>query len=407
MRGEAKAIMWVAGVAVAAFVVGCAATQKAVEKSADEGVAWVPATAVSTPVVEKPAEPKKSAPRIQVALLLDTSGSMTGLIKQAQAQLWKIVNEYATMKKDGVPAEVEVALYQYGTPSLGVENGYIRMIVPLSRDLDKISQELFALTTSGGDEYCGQVIQKAVDELQWSGNSNDLKAIFIAGNEPFTQGQVDYHGSCKAAIAKGIVVHTIHCGDQQTGESTGWKDGATLADGSFLNINKDSVLVSFVAPQDKEIAKLGEELNKTYVAYGPKGDEGRKVQTEQDAKAAAVAPSVAAERVVTKASEQYRNDGWDLVDAVASNKVKIEEVKVEALPAAMQSMTVEQRKEHIAEQAGRRAAIQKQIAELNADRVKFVEEKERAAAAASGNTLGRAVNEAAATQAAKQGFSKE
>ena len=32
---------------------------------------------------------------IQMAILLDTSGSMDGLIEQAKAQLWKIVNELA------------------------------------------------------------------------------------------------------------------------------------------------------------------------------------------------------------------------------------------------------------------------------------------------------------------------
>jgi len=79
--------------------------------------------------------------------------------------------------------------------------------VPLTDDLDRISEALFALSTSGGDEYCGQVINEAITRLDWSKESNGYKAIFIAGNEPFTQGSVKYQESCKAAIERGIVVN--------------------------------------------------------------------------------------------------------------------------------------------------------------------------------------------------------
>ena len=395
-----------AGVVMAAFVVGSAATLGAAEPVKD-GAAPTGGVAVA-PVVEKPEAAAKPAPRIQVALLLDTSGSMSGLIKQAQAQLWKIVNEYATMKKDGLRAEVEVALIQYGSGQLPAGDGYMRLILPLSRDLDKASQELFALTSSGSVELCGQAIQTAVARLEWSTSSKDLKAIFIAGNEEFTQGSVDYRAACKAAIAKGIVVHTIYCGDINEGANSGWKDGAALADGSYIAIDQNSAVATLAAPQDKEIAKLGEELNKTYVSYGAEGEAGKKAQEANDANATTVAPSVAAERVVTKSSAQYVNVAWDLIDAVTQNAVKLEEVKVEELPKEMQTMTLEQRKDFVTQQAGRRAEIQKQVADLNVERLRFLSEKEKeAAAAGSGPSLGAAVTEAAASQAAKEGFAKE
>lgn len=407
MRHSMRAATWVAGVVMAAFVVGGAVTLWAAEPVKDEAVAAPAGGVAVAPVVEKLEEARKPAPRIQVALLLDTSGSMGGLIKQAQAQLWKIVNEYATMKKDGVRAEVEVALIQYGSGRLPASDGYMRMILPLSRDLDKASQELFALTSTGSVELCGQAIQTAVDKFQWSKDSKDLKAIFIAGNEEFTQGSVDYRAACKAAIAKGIVVHTIYCGDINEGARTGWKDGAALADGSYMAIDKDTQVAAIAAPQDKEIAKLGEELNKTYVSYGAKGDEGKKVQTEQDANAAKAVPGVAVERVVTKSSAQYTNAAWDLVDAVTNNVVKIEEVKTEALPKEMQQMSVEERKAYVEQQAGRRAEVQKQVADLNAERQKYVAEKEKEAAAGGQDSLGAAVTEAASAQAAKNGYTKE
>jgi hypothetical protein len=183
------------------------------------------------PVVELP--PAETKPLVQMAILLDTSGSMSGLIDQARTELWSIVNEFILAERDGRRPEVQVALYEYGNSRLSAESGWIRRILPLTTDLDKVSEELFALTTSGGEEYCGWVIRDATEQLAWSTAPDDLKVIFIAGNEPFTQGPVDYRQACKAAIAKGIIVNTIHCGTEREGIDGKWKDGAVLADGGI------------------------------------------------------------------------------------------------------------------------------------------------------------------------------
>ncbi len=86
---------------------------------------------------------KKSS--IQLALLLDTSNSMDGLIDQAKSQLWKIVNELATTKKDRQPVDLYVALYEYGKDAIPAQEGHLRNIVPFTQDLDRISDELFKL----------------------------------------------------------------------------------------------------------------------------------------------------------------------------------------------------------------------------------------------------------------------
>ena len=179
--------------------------------------ALLTAVAIHSTAAKEPAgKPAKETtkPLVQIAILLDTSGSMEGLIEQAKSQLWRIVNEFAKAKQDGVTPEVQVALYEYGKSSLAAASGWVRQIQPLTTDLDKISEELFALRTNGGDEYCGWVIKDAVNDLAWSPEGNVYKAIFIAGNEPFTQGPVNYTDSCKAAITKGIIVNTIHCGGE-------------------------------------------------------------------------------------------------------------------------------------------------------------------------------------------------
>ena len=165
-------------------------------------------------------------PTVDVAILLDTSNSMDGLINQAKSQLWTIVQQFAKAKKAGQTPALRVALFEYGNMGLPASEGYIRQVVPLGDDLDKLSEALFALTTNGGDEYCGQVINVAVKSLNWSKEPNGYKAIFIAGNEPFTQGPIDYKEACKLAIERGIVVNTIHCGNGDVGRCGMWQDGA-------------------------------------------------------------------------------------------------------------------------------------------------------------------------------------
>ena len=104
------------------------------------------------PTVPTP-DPPPSAKKIKIALLLDTSNSMDGLINQAKSQLWKIVNELALAKCEGEKPTVKIALYEYGNDRLTASEGYIRMVTPLTNDLDQISQDLFGLTTNGGSEF--------------------------------------------------------------------------------------------------------------------------------------------------------------------------------------------------------------------------------------------------------------
>ena len=129
-------------------------------------------------------DPPPHQDKVQIALLLDTSNSMDGLIDQARTQLWKVVNTFVDARRDGVAPFVEVALYEYGNNSLHVANNYIRLVEPLTRDLDELSRDLFALKTNGGEEYCGAVIQRALADLAWDPSQRTYKAIVIAGNDP-------------------------------------------------------------------------------------------------------------------------------------------------------------------------------------------------------------------------------
>jgi len=337
--------------------------------------------------------------KIQLAILLDTSGSMDGLINQARTQLWKIVNQLATAKRDGQVPDLEVALYEYGKNSIPKQDGFTRQIVGLTDDLDQISEELFKLRTNGGKEYCGHVIQAATRELKWSEHDQSLKLIFICGNEPFTQGSVDYKQACSAAIAKGVTVSTIFCGPEQTGRSTGWQHGAQLADGSFLSINQDRVVAAIQTPFDRELSTLSSQVSQTYAFAGKEAKTAKKRQTNADRQAAAAAPAAAAERAQFKVSGQYRSAG-DLVDGLANGKVKLETIAEADLPPALQKKSVAEKRKILEQMGRKRKEIHKQIRDLSAKRANFIsKERAKQAATAKQDSLDTAIIKALRSQA--------
>jgi hypothetical protein len=349
-------------------------------------------------------------PAVDIAILLDTSNSMDGLINQAKKQLWTIVQQFAKAKKHGQTPVLRVALFEYGNTNLPASEGFIRQVVPLTDNLDKLSESLFELKTCGGDEYCGQVIREAVKRLDWSKAPNAYKAIFIAGNEPFTQGTVDYHESCKQAIDRGIVVNTIHCGTRQEGIIGEWEKGAKLAEGEYLNIDQDRHVVEIECPQDKVIIKLNAELNKTYLWYG--GEQERQYyaanQEAQDSNAAQAGGGVASSRASAKASPAYSNRNRDLIDSYAEDKSVLKKVKDGELPEDLRKVPASDRENYVQQMASRRGEIQKQISALSTERDAYLaKERNRVAGKVEGSTFGDAAVAAIGKQLEKSGFDRE
>jgi hypothetical protein len=203
------------------------------------------------------------------------------------------------------------------------------------------------------------------------------------------------------------VVNTIYCGDEQGGVREGWKDGAMLADGSYMSINQNATVVHIDAPQDKELAELNTTINKTYIAYGAKGLEGARRQVAQDANVAATpaAPSVLAERANAKAGGAYRNSSWDLVDAVKEKQVAVKDVKKEDLPAEMRDLDEKGREAYVQGKLKEREEIQSKIRKLSAEREKYIAEKRKETG--GDKTLDRAMVETVRAQAVKAGMGFE
>lgn len=351
--------------------------------------------------------PVTQKPKIQMAILLDTSNSMDGLIDQTRNQLWSVVNEFSAAKRNGVTPILEVALFEYGNDRNDQEQGYVRRLNQFTRELDRVSEGLFSLDTNGGSEFCGFAIKVAVNQLQWSQSDKDIKTIFIAGNEPFTQGPVRYQKAIKLAAEKGIVVNTIFAGELQQGINSGWQNGALMANGDYMSINADRQIVHIDAPQDQQIAILNSKLNETYLPYGHLGKESSLRQAEQDKKNKAISSGLLAKRAKSKSSSFYDNSSWDLVDALREGKVEEAELATldeQQLPVVMQEMSAKERKDYIQKQAAERAKIKGDIAALSKEREAYVAKQRVKQSKTEEASVSDALSAAVKKQAGKKGF---
>lgn len=354
--------------------------------------------AISETVIET--HKTSEQPEIKVALLLDTSNSMDGLIDQAKAQLWQIVNELSYAKCEEKSPNLKIALYEYGNDNLNAEEGYLRQVIAFSDDLDEISKSLFSLTTNGGNEYCGKVIKTAINQLDWGKDKDDLKLIFIAGNEPYTQGKVSYKDASQLAHRNDVTVNTIFCGDYSQGVSSYWKDGADLTHGNYMAINHNQATVHVASPYDDKILELNEKLNQTYVAYGKVGKAKMEMQAEQDSNAMSYNKANAVSRTVSKSSRLYKNSSWDLVDAEKQASFSYDDLDKNQLPEELKGKSNDEIKYYVEKKRKERETLQNEIANLNMNRRDYVAKQNKDAQ----NGLESAMIKALKTQAEKKNY---
>ncbi|WP_066757437.1 rhodanese-like domain-containing protein [Crocinitomix algicola] len=343
----------------------------------------------------------QNANDIKIALLLDTSGSMSGLIEQAKSQLWRIVNQLAQAKKNNNYADVEIALYEYGNSGLSRNQQYVRKIVDLTKNLDEISKELFALTTQGGDEFCGEVIQRSMDELEWTNDLESLQLIFIAGNESFAQGETSYKLACQNATTKNIIINTIFCGNYDDGISIQWKNGADITEGFYSSISMNQTTTFVKTPYDEQIEALNQRLNDTYLAFGKNKNYYIQNQIEQDKNSKKYGSSNLVERTISKSSHLYDNSNWDLVDAQKKGELIINSIDNKDLPEEMQTLNEKEKIAYIAQKESERNAIQSQIKKLTLQRTTYLTNNTESNAK---NGLDQSMLKAIIEQAKRKGF---
>ena len=346
-----------------------------------------------------------AAPKIDVVIALDVSGSMSGLIASAKQRLWDIVNQLGRAQPQ---PDLRISIVSYGDPSYGQKTGFVKIDLPFTSDLDAVNETLFRFGTNGGDEYVARVVSTAVNDLNWSTDQDALRILFVAGNEAANQDpQISVRQATTAANAKGIVVNTIYCGGDNDNLAAGWREVASMTNGLYASIDQDSAAGANIAtPVDSKISELNQALNETYIAYGDSGERYRDNQLEQDKNAGAMSSTAAASRAVTKAGGLYDSAQWDLVDAVKSGK-DLDEFELEDLPEPMQAMDGKEREEFVKQQAEKRDALKAEIRLLDKERQEFIveERKKRPAGAAVG--LDEVIQEGLITLAEEKGFTFE
>lgn len=338
---------------------------------------------------------------IELALCLDTSGSMNGLIDAARQKLWAIVNDLALAEPT---PRLRVALLTFGNDGHPADGGWVRIDASFTEDLDLVSQQLFALTTNGGTELVGRVLSTAEASLDWSARDDVLKLVVVAGNESADQDQVvRYPDACRRLVERGIVVNAIYCGNPADEIAPGWRQVAQLADGHYAAIDQDHGTVVITTPFDAELAALSSAVNATYLPFGAGGEAKWENQRRQDANAEQCSPAVAASRANTKACTLYTCD-WDLVEQVKQGKLELEKVAKEELPEKMRELTPEQQRACIEEAWTTRTRLQQKIQAVSRQRDAYVADEMKKQGMEESSAFDRAVRDALRAQARGKGL---
>ncbi|RYY66623.1 MAG: VWA domain-containing protein [Chitinophagaceae bacterium] len=354
----------------------------------------------------RPRPQRPPVPKIQVALLLDVSNSMDGLIDQAKAQLWNLVSILGRAECAAGTPQIEIALYEYGRTDNDAAKGYVRQIQPFTSNLDALSKSLFALHTNGGSEYCAQVIYTSVQDLAWDSSAQTYKAVFIAGNESFRQGTLTWNTACAAARARGIVVNTIYCGPRDQGIREFW-NLSDCGNGSYTNINSDAKAEDIPTPYDSVLYTLNERFNSTLMAYGPRGSAAMSEVAEVDGLNQRHNKSSGAARTAVKGRRSlYNNSDWDLVDAYESDSSSYRRVDRAMLPDSLRSRSDAGLRAAIEQKRAERDAVRNEIAEASRKREEWLadERKRRAGTAAGEATLESEMEKTLKAQVQRNGY---
>jgi Mg-chelatase subunit ChlD len=317
-------------------------------------------------------------PKVDVVFVLDTTGSMSGLIQTAKEKIWSIAT---TMAAAQPTPEIRIGLVAYRDRG----DRYVTKVVDLSDDLDSVYATLMDFRADGGGdtpESVNKALYDAVHGISWSRGSQAYQVIFLVGDAPphmDYQDDVKYPEIVAAAKSKGIVINTIQCGDIPT-TAASWTQIASLGNGKFFQVEQAGSAVALTTPYDAEIASLSARLDDTRLYYGTEEEQermaGKIAATDKLHVAASVASRARRAAFNAAASGKANLLGEnELVDGVTSGAVKLDELDEAVLPEVMKPMAPEGQRAYIAGLAGEREELQRQIRELAEDRDAFLEKK--------------------------------
>jgi len=343
--------------------------------------------------------------QVEVCFVLDTTGSMGGLIAGAKAKIWAIANQIIATEPR---PEVKFSLIAYRDRG----DEYITQVHDLTADIDKVYAELQKFqATGGGDgpESVNQALHEAVTKVNWSESRDVYKVIFLVGDAPphmdYEQ-DIKYPQTCEMAVKKDLIINTVQCGNM--GSTTPiWQEIAELSEGKYVQIQQSGGVRVVETPMDAKLAELNRKLGTTLVAYGSAARRNE-VMAKQAASEATDAPAAAERAVFVGKTGKGTLGGGDLVDDYEADADTLAEVESAELPEELQKLSKEELKAHLEKKAEQRAEIQKQINELARKRQAYIDkEMKRLAEEGEGDGFDVQVREMIVEQASAKGLKYE
>lgn len=347
-------------------------------------------------------------PKVDVVFVLDTTGSMSGLIQTAKEKIWSIAT---TMASAQPTPEIRIGLVAYRDRG----DQYVTKVVDLSDDLDSVYATLMDFEAGGGGdspESVNKALYDAVHQMSWSEGEQAYQTVFLVGDAPphMDYNEVRYPAIVAAANEKGIVINTIQCGDIPT-TVPAWTQIASLGQGSFFQVEQAGGAVAFNSPFDAKIAELSAKLDDTRLYYGSEEERERmlnKVAATDKLEGHASIASRARRGVFNAAAGGRMNliGENELVDAVARGAVELDDLETADLPEALKPMAPAEQQAYVAWLADERADLKRQIQALSADRDGYIATKVDEAGGMK-DSLDQKLYEAVKEQAGKAGLAYE
>jgi Mg-chelatase subunit ChlD len=361
------------------------------------------------PIEVAPAAPEApivaAKPRVQVCFVLDTTGSMSGLIEGAKRKIWTIANQI--IEAEPTP-DLEVSLLAYRDRG----DDYITTIFDLTNDMDAVYAKLASFSANGGGdgpESVNQALHEAVDKIAWSEGEDVLRLIFLVGDAPphmDYEDDVKYLDTCGSARGKDIIVNAVQCGSMG-GTTEIWQEIANATGGSYVAIQQDGGMTAIETPMDAELAKLNAALGETIIAYGS-DDMRRGVHAKQSVSEGVAMEAAAARLSYNAAMDCVVQGGGDLIDALDQSLVTVDKLQLDWLPEDLQSLDSAQLIAHIDAKRAERNAVQMRINTLLTERQAHIDaERKRLAGEGKGDAFDAKVLEILKEQAATKGLSYE
>ena len=370
-------------------------------------------TAITSPPVMTPPENtviSRERPKVELVFVLDTTGSMSGLIEAAKEKIWSI----ATTMASAQPApEIKIGLVAFRDRG----DAYVTRVTDLSSDLDSMYATLMDYRADGGGdspESVNQALYDAVNNISWSQSRDAYKVVFLVGDAPphmDYRDEVQYPQTVRVAQSKGIIINAIQAG--QNGATTRqWQQIAQLGSGDYFQVEQGGSALAVTSPFDRELAELSALLDDTRLYYGSEAEQAekeRKIEATQKINEEASLASRARRAAfnVSASGKQNLIGSNDLVDDVASGRVDLDALDKTALPAPMAGLALAEQEQLIKETAKKRIELTQKIQTLSAKRGDYLKKKVEAMGVAKDDSLDMKLFDTLRSQAAASGMMYE